>query len=229
MKREFTCPDCQNTFEITERVAINVTLDPGLKNKVLKGKIFRHTCPNCQKEWVILNNCMYHDLEKRFMIYYMVDTPKREYMIPIGQDGFGDFGEDYALRLESDYNRFRERVRILDMGFNDRVFEIMRSLVLKELQKKMPEAEGLYFLGAPEGAIRFQVIVKGKATRSIDIDLEMYEKLMQIFEKFPEAHEKINALRRIDEQWLKDSGILERVEKIFYAEKLILKKMIFRL
>ncbi len=218
LKREFTCPHCQNTFEITERVAINVTLDPGLKNKVLKGKIFRHTCPNCQNEVMVLNNCMYHDLEKRFMVYFMIDTPKREYRIPIGQDGFGDFGEQYALRLESDYNRFRERIRILDTGFDDRAFEITRYLVLQELQKKMPEAEELYFIGTPEGLIRFQIIVKGKATRHLDIDVNLYEKVRNIFEKFPESHETVNALRRMDKQWLNDTGILERVEKIFDAE-----------
>lgn len=218
VKRDFTCPHCQNTFEITERVAINVTLDPGLKNKVLKGKIFRHTCPNCQTESIVLNNCMYHDLEKRFMVYFMIDSPQREYMIPIGQDGLGDFGDNYALRLEVDYNGFRERVRMLDMGFHDMVLEIVRALLLKELQKKMPEAEALYFIGAPEGDIRFQVIVGGKPVRNMDIDFDVYDKVEKTFDKFPEAHQKINALRRIDRQWLQDTGILERIEKILDAE-----------
>ena len=217
IKRDFKCPHCENVFEITERVAINVTLDPGLKNKVLKGKIFRHTCPNCQKELVILNNCMYHDLDKRFMVYFMVDSPSREFPIPIGENGMGDFGEHYALRLESDYNSFRERVRILDTGFNDQVFEIARAVLLKELKKQMPEAQGLYFLGTPEGEIRFQVISGGKAVRSVDVNLDLYDKVEKIFDKFPEAHTKINALRRIDAQWLEESGILERVEKILSA------------
>ena len=218
-KREFECPHCHNTFTINERISINVTLDPGLKNKVLKGKIFRHTCPNCQQESMVLYNTMYHDMEKHIMIYFMIGATEREYRIPIGANNFGDFaGDDYALRLEVDYNGFRERVRMLDMGFNDLVLEIMRALVLKELQQQLPEAEDLYFIGAPEGNIRFQVIAGGKPVRSLDVPVDMYSKVEEIFKKFPEATEKVNALRRIDRQWLEETGILERMEKIINAE-----------
>ncbi len=218
-KREFECPQCHHKFTINERIAINVTLDPGLKNKVLKGKIFRHACPNCQQESIVLNNTMYHDMQKHFMVYFMIASKEREYRIPIGADNFGNFaGDDYILRLEVDYNGFRERVRMLDMGFNDLVLEIMRALVLKELQQQLPEAEDLFFIGAPEGDIRFQVIVDGKPVRHVDIPVDMYTKVEKIFEKFPEATEKVNALRRIDRQWLEDTGILERIEKIIDAE-----------
>ena len=205
IKREVICPNCKNTFEIKERVAINVTLDPGLKEKTLKGKIFQHTCPNCQKEVLLVNDCMYHDLEKQFMVYLMLEESKqRQYTIPIGANGLGDFGENYKLRLEKEYNGFRERIHLLDLGFNDMVFEIMRALLLTGLQEKIPEATRLFFLGVSKGEICFQVITGTQATRLVNVSFDLYERVDKIFAKFPEATEKVNALRQIDAEWLEE-------------------------
>lgn len=64
------CPACGHR-QITEFYqAINVKLNPGLKERFFKGELNMFTCEECGKKAVVDLVFLYHDMDKRFCVQY---------------------------------------------------------------------------------------------------------------------------------------------------------------
>ncbi len=65
----FKCPKCNKKIPCVIYDSINVTLDPELKEKLLDTSLFHVTCPHCHKTFTHHYPFLYHDMEKKFMVF----------------------------------------------------------------------------------------------------------------------------------------------------------------
>jgi len=68
-RAKIKCEKCDNEFEIALYGSVNVTLNPELKAKALKGEINSGICPRCNARYEIELPFLYHDMEKEIMIW----------------------------------------------------------------------------------------------------------------------------------------------------------------
>ena len=164
---EITCPECNTLNKAAIWDSVNVSLDPELKDKVLKRELNRLICKKCGSMTPVDTAMLYHDMKRAYMIYYI---PQHD------EDYFEFEGElkdtmnsmnSYKFRLvTNDYNNLVEKIRILDAGLDDRAVEYLKMIVLHHAKD---EVEGVYYDGhsdeyngkkLPEAMLTFQVFGK---------------------------------------------------------------------
>lgn len=73
-KHIWNCIHCGHPQEITIWQSVNVSLSPGLKGKLLNGDLMRVRCVRCGTETELAYALLYHDQDRRFMVWYVVPT-----------------------------------------------------------------------------------------------------------------------------------------------------------
>lgn len=72
---DVTCQACLFKEVVPVFTAVNVTMDPDLRDMIFEDKLNRFTCPNCGKSNVLPVNLMYHDMDLKFAVWF---TPEGE-------------------------------------------------------------------------------------------------------------------------------------------------------
>lgn len=73
---KITCPKCKKESDYQIWESINVQIDPDMKEKVLNGEAFLFKCPDCGEEVYVFYSVLYHDMQKKMMIYLLPDDEK---------------------------------------------------------------------------------------------------------------------------------------------------------
>jgi RNA polymerase subunit RPABC4/transcription elongation factor Spt4 len=68
------CGRCGEDFSMLIYDSINVSRDPGLKQQLLNEELNRTSCPNCGMKYLLDKPILYHDMEKRLMVYVLPET-----------------------------------------------------------------------------------------------------------------------------------------------------------
>ena len=118
---ELRCPKCGTGDVVQLYRSANVTLNPELKQRVLRLELTRWTCPKCGVV-SILSGLVYHDMSQRRMTL-------------IGQAGthFMPVPPSYSLRQVATDIALAEKVKISDDGFDDRAIEITKYWLCQRL------------------------------------------------------------------------------------------------
>jgi hypothetical protein len=120
------CPDCQHRQEVTVWKTLDVTLDPGLRDRLFKGEINGFTCRKCGMAGRIKSSLLYHDMARQFCVQYYPSEviDKDDFLTNFTPDGnvivkgIPSNGDSYQLnphvvfdlRELVRYVRFRERL-----------------------------------------------------------------------------------------------------------------------
>ena len=115
----FTCPNCNTQFQIEQWNVINATKNPEISEKLLRGSLFYQTCPHCGTALHVLYTCL----------------PQR------GKPAATPLMPHYTMRLEHTLPDFVERARILEAGLDDMALEMLRMILLAQIQKKYPDKQ----------------------------------------------------------------------------------------
>lgn len=70
VKVNATCPYCGFTCVVPIYTSVNVTLDPALRGDVFNDSLNRFTCTDCGKASFVAVNLIYHDMEKKFAVWF---------------------------------------------------------------------------------------------------------------------------------------------------------------
>ncbi len=122
--RKFKCMKCDEVYDIETFDSVNVTLDPDLKDKVSSGDIFYKECPHCHNTYMLEYPCLYHDMERKFMVWLM----KEEIDANIKNMYTQVFNEQKQLTLRrcEDIKSFLEKIEIFNNGLDDRAIEFAK-------------------------------------------------------------------------------------------------------
>jgi hypothetical protein len=125
--RSITCPRCKRQQNFTVWESVNVSVDPALKNKLLCGELNKSICAGCGHVTLILYSMLYHDMEKRLMIWFLP-----------GEESLGSARATEKLlpffkrRIVRSLEELFEKIRIFDLGLDDRVVEMLKANVNKQ-------------------------------------------------------------------------------------------------
>jgi hypothetical protein len=135
-----TCRQCRHQEAFVIWKSLNVSLNPEKKAELLSGALTRFTCPRCQWSSTVAYPMLYHDMEKRYMVW-VYDSPVQPDAPALPP------GVNYHLRIVAKLNDLFEKIRLFDTDTDDRVMELFK-LYLQEahLREIMPTGHNeLYF------------------------------------------------------------------------------------
>lgn len=137
---KITCPECGETGDLPVYESVNVTREPDLKNAVLDAGLFTWTCPLCGKTVRVSYPFLYHDMKRRLMIHFEPDGAQNSQELAYMTAASGLFrGTDYKLRTVQNYEQLLEKICIFDQELDDRVVELCKAVLIRELAQEHPE------------------------------------------------------------------------------------------
>lgn len=88
---QMDCPKCASKGKVTVHQSINVSLDPGLREKLFNGEINVLHCAECGHDAFISIPLLYHDMDRKFMVQFFPFSliEEKGFFGPI-QQGRGD-------------------------------------------------------------------------------------------------------------------------------------------
>ena len=126
------CPKCGQTEEITVYRSINTADDPSLKEKVRNGSLFLWKCPHCGTVNLARYETLYHDPEKKLMLWMVPDGKISEAQMQAITNHTKAMG-GYTLRLVRDMGELMEKVLIFDAGLDDLAVELCKWVTAREM------------------------------------------------------------------------------------------------
>ncbi|HJJ42315.1 MAG TPA: CpXC domain-containing protein [Methanocorpusculum sp.] len=139
------CPKCGSRQEFTMYPSITASSNPELKEQFLNGKLTTITCDSCGFSGVVEYPMLYHDLDDKFSIYFKPDSDERKVDLPNVLPAH--LISDMKLRLVHNQDDFREKIYIFRDKLDDRIIEVVKDSILREMEAKkeanMPDA--LYY------------------------------------------------------------------------------------
>ena len=68
---EITCPRCEHTNTVEVWYSINAQLNPQAKEQLLNGKLNLFSCSNCDGEYLVPVDLLYHDMVNNYCVQYL--------------------------------------------------------------------------------------------------------------------------------------------------------------
>ena len=142
------------------------------------------------------------------LIYVSADGGDTSDMAQI-LDQRGNAFDGYRKRIVRSYNAFKEKLLILDAGFDDRIVEIIKSSIWDHVEAhyKDKKIDEIYFATNDDGVHGFLFRRAGEMVASMEFDESLYKAI------YDSAYERLDAATRndlyIDRNWAKD--VVERM------------------
>jgi len=130
---DLDCPKCEAKQSVTVYDSINVSLEPGLREKLLNGEINFFQCEKCGERAFIQLPLLYHDMKRSFMVefYPFHALQDQEFLSQFTKDGEIAVMEEFPDDLKG---RIRRVQIVFDMGeliryviFRERVHEVWKN------------------------------------------------------------------------------------------------------
>lgn len=206
-----TCSRCGKSTKLTIYKSINISEDPSLKEKVKDGSLFLWKCPSCGQVNLAKYDTLYHDPEKKIMIWLLQDENMSEtqmHSITLHAKAIGN----YTLRRVTDTGSLMEKVIIFDNGLDDVIIEMCKYVLKMEMVSKSENEEAarrimqmhLHFFrmdGDGESRTITFVYPEDGQMKKITIGYNVYEDCSGILQR--NAHIKpAEGFDKIDSEWL---------------------------
>ena len=124
MSDAFICLNCgrETNFPIFHN--LNITAEPRFKEEILSHRLFHFGC-SCGFETEVVYPMLYHDMERKFMIFMIPDEDERvpeqmrASLMPLAEQG-------YVFRLVRNVNELCEKILIGDADLDDTAVELLK-------------------------------------------------------------------------------------------------------
>jgi len=113
---------------------VNSTLDPKLKKQLMNRQLFQFTCPKCGTAIDCIHDTLYHDQEKKVMIW--LKHPEENGVMSMHNLPLNiaeRLLSTYHLRLVTSYGSLLEKIHCFDNDLDDRVIELLKTTVYQHL------------------------------------------------------------------------------------------------
>jgi hypothetical protein len=124
------CSRCQHRQQFTVWESVNVSVDPSLKQALLKGDLTTFRCSRCRNESTVAFNCLYHDMDRSLAIWLKhLESGEDGDIDPVAKELFSNFAKDYKCRVVNSFHELVDKIRIFDDGFSDHEIELIKLLI----------------------------------------------------------------------------------------------------
>jgi len=165
IQQNIRCPRCNAESAFTVWQSLNVTLNPNEKQSLMSGELLRFTCPGCGAVTQFVYPLLYHDMERRLMLWMIPDnadgtraTVDADTPVP-GAVG-GGIVPGYVARLVSSPNELLEKILIFDAGLDDLAIEMFKIVVNLQVEAAgLPKDAKVYFARVDRDAAGVEQLV----------------------------------------------------------------------
>lgn len=133
------CMQCKTLSEGKEYHGLDLTVNPAGKEELLKGEFFQWRCPKCGLEADIAYPCWYCDPQARLGISLVpgIDSSTGEESLrAMNRNLEGLPLGDMTRRAVGNFYAMQELVRAQDLGLDHRVIQLVKPLIIGQLQSR---------------------------------------------------------------------------------------------
>ena len=201
------CPACKKKQPFTVWQSVNATGDPELKQRLLDRSLITFKCDQCAHTAGIEQELMYIDMEQKLVLFRGQEEPE-----DIVAEAFGEFGAvaqaEYTYRLVGSINELIEKILIWDAGLDDRVLEVVKSLLMEHIDEaQRGEDAELFFSGryteeTSEEMIEFALLnTAGSTSWAVPFAQTVQKCAAELQELLPAQESERGKWRRIDREF----------------------------
>jgi hypothetical protein len=153
MQENVACPACKTESPFTMWTSLNVTLDPAQKQPLLAGELFRFTCPSCGERTQVIYPLLYHDMERRLMIWFVPPDENGRTIAPeeAGMKAAGQM-QGYTFRTVLSPNELFEKILVFDAQLDDLTVEMVKLAIATQIpENEQSDETEIYFASLEEG------------------------------------------------------------------------------
>ncbi len=183
MSKDVGCPHCGAAVRTQMWPGICAQENPELRARVLDETMFDWKCPQCGYTAQFVYPCLYHDRDRKFMVYVVPNGSGSEFRPVDVSEKFPQLA-GVRKRVVSTPAELKEKILIFEAGLNDYAVELVKYALAGVLERKHGKKtiQG-YFCSADEeeDQIRFTFFPEGRdqlVERSTR--LEAYQKSLEI-------------------------------------------------
>lgn len=193
------CSHCSQATAINVYASINVAQNPELKAKVMDGSLFLWECPSCGTVNLSRYETLYHDPEKKLMVWLMPEgeiSESQMQAITMHTKAMGG----YVLRTVSDMGSLMEKVLIHEAGLDDVVIEMCKFVTAREMGKNL---QFKFFKIEGEGDDRLITLMypENGNMNGVNLGWNVYTDCLGILQRNPVIR-PAEGFVRIDSDWL---------------------------
>lgn len=150
MSRDIGCPSCGAAVRTRMWPGVCAQERPELRAKMLDETFFDWTCPECGYSAQFEYPCLYHDRERKFMVYLAPSGSGREFQpVDVGEK-FPQLA-DVKKRVVATPAELKEKILIFEAGLDDYAVELVKYALADVLaEKSVQKAVQGYFSYADE-------------------------------------------------------------------------------
>jgi len=173
------CPHCGVRNTVTLWASVNPTVDPQLKEELLRGDLTTYVCTGCARRNALMYELLYHDMAKQLLLWLLPDGI--EATEPKALALMGVFGGGYTRRVVRTVSKLTEKVRCFDAGLDDRVLEILKLGAWGHYSEDSAPPETFLFAelagGPAEMRIIFVLASDAPDWPSVEVPIDAYNQL----------------------------------------------------
>lgn len=121
---EINCRQCGYHTHIKSHTLVKPELEPNLRERILHHTMFTYKCPCCHYQTTFVHNFLYHDADRRFLVYMSRDGD--------APSSLRKQFPDQTLRQVSDPQDLAEVIKIREDGLDDRIMARIKTLLYKK-------------------------------------------------------------------------------------------------
>jgi predicted nucleic-acid-binding Zn-ribbon protein len=175
-KQTVKCPKCGEEIEFTLWQSINTEMNFAIPD-IISGKLFEVECKKCGYKTHVNYPMLFNDMIHNVMIYSVAPDSTEE-----TEKALDSLKKMYPgrTRIVTDQSTLREKTAIFNAGLDDRVTEILKLIIMAQLQEQLSGQElvGVFFVPGDEP--KFEIAFKD-GSGYVPVTKEMYENLASQF------------------------------------------------
>jgi hypothetical protein len=183
MSKDVSCPKCSAAVRTKMWPGICTQDSPELRMRVLDETFFDWKCPECGYEARFLYPCLYHDRDRKFMVYLAPNDKAGEFQPVDVSEKFPQLA-GVKKRVVSTPAELKEKILIFEAGLNDYAVELVKAALASVIEEKAgcKTVQG-YFCCADEEAnrITFTFFLEGENSPVLRrTSMDAYRKSLEI-------------------------------------------------
>lgn len=183
--KDVSCPHCGAAVKTQMWPGISAAENPELREKILNETLFDWECPQCGYKARFVYPCLYHDKDRKFMIYVVPNGNDSALQSVDISEEFPQFRE-LTKRVVTTPTELKEKILIFEAGLNDLAVELVKLALTDVAEKKHGKLiSSAYFCYSDEQTekIGFVFFLKGATEpERQDTRFDVYRKSLEITE-----------------------------------------------
>ncbi len=208
INKAVNCPRCGEKSMEDIVCSMNTVKEPQIREKLFDGSFFEWKCPKCGYRATMLHPLLYSDLKRRFMVYFIPNVERSQIADEKIENEYAEL-KDIKKRIVPNVNALKEKIFLLENGYNDMACELSKLAVAEVVSKSTGQNvhDGYCTeIDRTENTITFQFFI-GSDHRSLlqTTRYDVYQRSMRIVKEYFADIDMKKGFLNIDQSWAKEA------------------------